>query len=140
MKAYLFILSLFFCGISFAQSKISGLVLDKSKQPVFGANIKVVGHTDGAVSDIEGKFLFTTSHNFPLEIEVSSIGFGSQVLKIQSPGQIVNVTLLDQETTLDEIVVSASRTPERVIESPVTIERMGIQQIKNTPAVTFYDG
>lgn len=140
MKVYLLILSLFFCGISFAQSKISGLILDKSKQPVFGANIKVVGHTEGAVSDIEGKFSFITSSNFPLEIEVSSIGFGSQALKIQSPNQKISVTLLDQETTLDEIVVSASRTPERVIESPVTIERMGIQQIKNTPAVTFYDG
>jgi hypothetical protein len=28
------------------------------------------------------------------------------------------------------IVVSASRTPERVLESPVTIERMGIADIK----------
>ena len=38
----------------------------------------------------------------------------------------------DEETKLNEIVVSASRTPERVIESPVTIERMGLQQIKNS--------
>jgi hypothetical protein len=35
--------------------------------------------------------------------------------------------------------VSASRTPERVLESPVTIERMGIADIKSQSA-TFYDG
>jgi hypothetical protein len=41
---------------------------------------------------------------------------------------------------LDEIVVSASRTPERIKESPVTIERMGIKEIKKTASPTFYDG
>ncbi len=43
-------------------------------------------------------------------------------------------------TPLDEIVVSASRTPERVRESPVTIERMTIKDIKKTASPSFYDG
>ena len=43
-------------------------------------------------------------------------------------------------TQLDEIVISASRTPERIFESPVTIERMGIAEIKKTAAPSFYDG
>jgi hypothetical protein len=33
--------------------------------------------------------------------------------------------------------VSASRTPERVLESPVTIERMGIADIKKSASATF---
>jgi hypothetical protein len=41
---------------------------------------------------------------------------------------------------LNEIVVSASRTPERVLESPVTIERMGIADIKSQRQLLFYDG
>ncbi len=41
---------------------------------------------------------------------------------------------------MNEIVVSASRTPERVLESPVTIERMGIAEIKKTASPSFYDG
>jgi outer membrane cobalamin receptor len=52
----------------------------------------------------------------------------------------VSVTLQDEETKLNEIVVSASRTPERVLESPVTIERMGIADIKKTASATFYEG
>jgi len=48
--------------------------------------------------------------------------------------------LTDEETKLNEIVVSASRTPERVIESPVTIERMGLKEIKGSTAATYYDG
>ena len=45
-----------------------------------------------------------------------------------------------KETQLDEIVVSASRTPERVRESPVTIERFTIKDVKKAAAPSFYDG
>jgi outer membrane receptor protein involved in Fe transport len=46
----------------------------------------------------------------------------------------------EQPKELDEIVISASRTPERVKESPVTIERMSIRDIKKTASPSFYDG
>jgi outer membrane receptor protein involved in Fe transport len=45
-----------------------------------------------------------------------------------------------KETQLDEIVISASRTPERVRESPVTIERFTIKDIKKTASPSYYDG
>lgn len=45
-----------------------------------------------------------------------------------------------KKTLLDEVVVSASRTPEKVLQSPVTIERMGIQDIKKSASPSFYDG
>lgn len=46
----------------------------------------------------------------------------------------------EQPKELDEIVISASRTPEKVKESPVTIERMSIRDIKKTASPSFYDG
>ena len=46
----------------------------------------------------------------------------------------------EQNQQLDEIVISASRTPEKIKESPVTIERMGIKEIKKVAAPSFYDG
>jgi hypothetical protein len=45
-----------------------------------------------------------------------------------------------RDNLLNEIVVSASRTPERIIESPVTIERMGVAEIKKDSFSYFYDG
>jgi outer membrane receptor protein involved in Fe transport len=41
---------------------------------------------------------------------------------------------------LDEVVVSASRTPERIFESPVTVERMDLRAIQSTASATYYDG
>jgi outer membrane cobalamin receptor len=140
MRVYLLFLTLFFCSISFAQNTISGTVLDSNKQSVPGANIKVVGDKSGAITDFDGKFILNTTKNLPFQIEITALGFGSKKVSITTANQKVAVTLMDEETKLNEIVVSASRTPERVLESPVTIERMGIAEIKKTASPSFYDG
>lgn len=140
MKLYLFVLSLFFCSITFAQSSISGTVVDATNQPIPGASIKIVGEDIGTVTDFDGKFTLSTEKSPPYTIEISSIGFSTQTVEIKSNNQIVAAQLAEEETRLNEIVVSASRTPEKVRESPVTIERMSIADIKKTASVGFYDG
>ncbi|OXA81829.1 Outer membrane receptor proteins, mostly Fe transport [Flavobacterium aquidurense] len=139
MRVYLLIM-LFFCGASFAQNTITGSVTDSNKQSIPGANVVVVGERSGASADFDGTFKLTTSAKLPFTIKISAVGFGAKTVSITSANQKVNVILKDEENKLDEIVVSASRTPERVLESPVTIERMGIQDIKKTASPSFYDG
>ena len=140
MKIYLFIVSLFFCGITYAQTSITGSVKDSKNEPVPGANVKVAGESASAVTDADGNFSLTTNKKPPFDLEISSIGFGSKKVSVTSNNQKVTAVLTDEETKLDEIVVSASRTPERVLESPVTIERMSLQAIKATTAASYYDG
>jgi outer membrane receptor protein involved in Fe transport len=140
MRVYLLFLSLFFCSLTFAQNSISGIVTDSNNQPIPGANIKIVGETAGSITDIDGKFTLNSSKKPPFVIIVTSVGYGSQRVAVSSNNQKVTVKLADEETKLNEIVVSASRTPERVLESPVTIERMSIADIKKSASATFYDG
>jgi iron complex outermembrane receptor protein len=140
MKIYLFILSLFFCGITYSQTSVSGSVKDSKNQPIPGANVKVAGESTGTVTDSDGNFSLTTTKKPPFDIEVSSVGFGSSTVSVTSNNQNVSVSLTEQETQLDEIVVSASRAPERIRESPVTIERFTVKDIKKAAAPTFYDG
>ncbi|MEY2869739.1 MAG: hypothetical protein RIR01_2241, partial [Bacteroidota bacterium] len=140
MKACLFFLSMFICSISFAQNTVEGSIVEKNNLPVVGANVKVVGETTVTIADSEGKFLLKTSLSFPFEIEVSSIGFVTKKIMVTSKKQLMGIVLKEEQNVLDEIVVSASRTPERVFESPVTIERMGIADVKKTASSTFYDG
>lgn len=137
---YLLFLSLFFCSLTFAQNSISGIVTDSNNQPIPGANIKIVGETAGSITDIDGKFTLISSTKPPFSINVTSVGYSSQRVVVSSNNQKVSVKLADEETKLNEIVVSASRTPERVLESPVTIERMSIADIKKSASATFYDG
>lgn len=124
-----------------AQTTISGTVLEaKTQQPIPGANIKVVGKSIGTTADFDGKFTLTVNQEPPFSIEVSLIGFSTSKVEITKSKQVVNVLLDESATALNEVVVSASRTPERILESPVTIERMDAKTIANTSSPTFYDG
>ena len=139
MRVYLLIM-LLFSGVSFAQNTITGSVTDANKQSIPGANVVVVGENSGASTDFDGSFKLTTNAKLPFSIKVTAVGFETKTISVTAANQKVNVILKDEETKLDEIVVSASRTPERVLESPVTIERMGVQEIKKTASPSFYDG
>jgi outer membrane receptor protein involved in Fe transport len=140
MRVYLLFLSLFFCSLTFAQNSISGIVTDSNNQPIPGANIKIIGETTGSITDIDGKFTLNSSRKPPYVLTITSVGYGSQKVNVSSNNQKITVKLADEETKLNEVVVSASRTPERVLESPVTIERMSVADIKKTASPTFYDG
>jgi outer membrane cobalamin receptor len=139
MKSYLFILSLFFCSISFAQSTITGVITDSKNQPIPGVNLTIEGAPNATTTDVDGKFTLPEV-TLPCTLEVSAVGYQKQQVSLTSASLVVAVSLQDEEVQLNEIVISATRTPERVVLSPVTIERMGLAQIKNTTAASYYDG
>lgn len=140
MRTILFAFVLFIGSMSFAQTTITGKVLDENGQPVPGANVVITGKAVGAVTDFDGLFTLNTSEVPPFNLTVSSLGYTSNTVDITSNNQNVTVTLNEESTQLDEIVVSASRTPERIFESPVTVERFGLKDIKNTASADFYGG
>jgi outer membrane receptor protein involved in Fe transport len=139
MKTILKIFILLFGVVSFAQTTVTGTINDESGLPLPGANIIVVGTSSGAISDFDGKFTLKVSQNPPFTVQVSSVGFETSTQEITSNNQDITVALVEG-SVLDEVVISASRTPERIFESPVTVERFGIKEIKNTASADFYGG
>ena len=141
MMRTLLIVCAFLIGATIsAQTTLTGTVIDPDGQPVPGANVKVVGAAVGAVTDFNGEFNLTTQESLPFSLSVSSIGFKTQTIEVSTDASPLQIRLEEETTQLGEIVLSASRTPERIFESPVTVERFGIKEIKNTPSVDFYDG
>ncbi|MEN8776763.1 MAG: TonB-dependent receptor [Polaribacter sp.] len=124
-----------------AQTTVKGTVTDaKTGETLPGANIKIENKAVGTTTDFDGNFVLKVTDNPPFTIEVSVLGYKMEKVEITTSSQKIDVKLTENETSLDEIVVSASRTPERIMESPVTVERMDARAIKNTSAPSFYDG
>ncbi|HCD98905.1 MAG TPA: hypothetical protein DEQ63_06460, partial [Flavobacteriaceae bacterium] len=140
MKNLLLVLSLCLAFAGYSQTTIKGTVVDSNSMPVPGANVVIDGKPIGTVTDFDGNFVLETSENPPFTLKISSIGYSQATARVTSNNQTISVTLDEANTMLDEIVISASRTPERIFESPVTVERFGIKEIKNTASVDFYDG
>lgn len=139
MKTIIPLLVLFFCSLSYSQTTISGSVKDDNGQPIPGANIIIIGTTTGTVTDFDGNFTLNYSQNPPFTIRASSVGFETTSEEVTSNNQKIDFVLVEGNA-LDEVIISASRTPERIFESPVTVERFGLKEIRNTASADFYDG
>ena len=139
MKTIIQSFLLLFCVLSYSQTTVSGSVVDDNNQPIPGANVIILGTSTGTVSDFDGNFTLTYKENPPFKIQASSVGFGISTQEVISNNQKINF-ILEEGTSLDEVIISASRTPERIFESPVTVERFGLKEIKNTASADFYDG
>lgn len=136
MRTLLLFLGFISGTFAFAQTNVQGKVVDQNGQPVANANIVVMGQSEGAVADFDGNFAFSSAQTPPFSIRVSSLGYTTAT--ISYAGSTVTVVLNEASTALDEIVISASRTPERIFESPVSVERFGIAQIQNATSESFY--
>jgi outer membrane receptor protein involved in Fe transport len=126
--------------VATAQTTVQGKVVDANNEPIPGANVVLVGKAEGTTTDFDGNFTFNTSERPPFQLRFTSIGFSDFVANVTSNNQTLSITLQEASTLLDEIVISASRTPERIFESPVSVERFGLKEIKNTTAESFYGG
>ena len=140
-KLLLAAFTLFCSSLMMGQTTVTGTVNDATLGgPLPGADIKVSRKSVGTNTDFDGKFTLTVTDTPPFTIEISSLGYQTVTVEITQNNQVVEVSLKENATALDEVVISASRTPERVMESPVTIERFDSRAIKNTSAPSFYDG
>lgn len=139
----LFSLFFVFCfGTSlFAQSAITGNVKDaKTGVAMQGVEIIVVGKSVGTTSDVDGNFRLKVSQEFPFMVKASMVGYVPVIIEVNKNNLVLNISLKEMDTELDEVIIAASRNPERIMESPVSIERMDTKTIQNTSSPSFYDG
>lgn len=112
------------------QFKVTGTVTDAATgQPLPGVNVTIKGTTIGAITDAQGKYSMTFENKDAI-LTFSFIGFIIQEVSIAGKA-IVDVTLAEQVTGLDEVVVVGYGTQKRanVIGSVTSLPGATIQSI-----------
>ncbi|MDR1601985.1 MAG: carboxypeptidase-like regulatory domain-containing protein, partial [Tannerella sp.] len=97
-----------------AQSKtrITGTVIDRTGEPVIGANVVEKGVTiNGTITDVDGKFTLEVRANAILQI--SFIGYVTQEASVSGQSEL-NITLAEDNLALEEIVVVGYGTQKKV--------------------------
>ncbi len=123
-----------------AQTQISGTITDgTTKEPLVGVSVRVKGTVTGTISDLKGNFSVTTATKPPFMVEVTSVGYSTQEIKIDGSSSKLSIVMKEQVTLSEEVVVSASRVSETVMKSPVSVEKMDIRAIREAAAPSFYD-
>lgn len=118
---------------------LSGKIVGENHEGLQGASIMVKGAEKGTIADAEGKFSLVINQKFPFTVVVTSIGFSPQEIEIKNLNSRLSIQLTSQTFLANEVVVTASRSSEKILKSPVSIEKLDIRALKETPAASFYD-
>ncbi len=134
-----FLTALLFSLCSFAQNvRLTGRVNSSAGgENVSSVSVRVKNSTTGTTTDGTGRFALDVP-SLPVTLVISSVGFDAQELTVTSASDI-NVSLAPSNVIGQEVVVSATRTPQRILEAPVSIERVSSAAIRNSPAAAYYD-
>lgn len=129
-----------YCLPVFAQSTtVSGVVKNATTGELASAvSVSVKGTSRGTYTDDKGNYSLNVG-SFPATLVFTSIGYTAQEVQVTSAGDKLNISLTPSSDLGQEVVVSATRVPQKIMESPVSIERVSAATIRNAPAAHFYD-
>lgn len=118
---------------------ISGTVRNSTtKEGVPAVSVVIKGSSSGTYTDDKGFFSISTSAKLPLTLVFTSVGFESKEVEVSSASSAVDIDFVSVSTLGQEVVVAANRTPQRIIDAPVTIERLSSSALRNAP-VPYYE-
>ena len=141
-KFYILLIAanIFLVSANAQNTTISGVVKNSATGEVVPAvSVLVKGTGAGTFTNDKGDFKLTINQPVPVTLSISSIGYQLQEVTVNNSSEVVNVALVPVSTLGQEVVVAATRTPSRILESPVTIERISAANIRSSAATSYYD-
>ena len=139
-RGYTTLLALLVSIITFAQNvTIKGVIFDETNLPLIGATVQVKGGQAGAATDLDGKYSIQAPKNGTLVI--SYIGYKTQEIKIQGKTSI-NVTLMPDNQTLDEVVVVGYGTMKKsdLTGSVASVSQKNVEGFKTSSVMEALGG
>ena len=111
---------------AFAQNTtITGNVKNSAtKENSAAVSVTIKGTDIGTFTDDKGNFSITTK-SLPVTLLITSVGYDPQEVTVSSATEKVNVLFVPTNSLGQEVVVSASRVPERILESVAALPWFG---------------
>ena len=125
-------------GVLNAQTVKGTVISGSDNEPLIGASVMVQGTKNGAVTDLDGNFAITAKNGQTLE--VSYLGFITQKVKVT--GSVINVTLLEDKQSLDEVVVVGYGVQKKKLVTGATVQLKGddIAKLNTTNPLSAMQG
>lgn len=115
MKKILILSLLFlfvFANDIFAQTKVSGIVLDKTNLPIPFANVVFKDSYEGIVTNEDGRFYIESAKTYTT-IVVSAAGFSEREVTLDKPVNYNFKIVLSEAESLKEVVIFTGKTSKK---------------------------
>ncbi|PRY27830.1 TonB-linked SusC/RagA family outer membrane protein [Spirosoma oryzae] len=116
-------------------STLSGKIVDeKTKEPLIGATVQIKGTTNGAATDVDGKFVLKTGQKLPYTLVVNYVGYSTQ--EVLATTNTIAVELKENASQLNEVVVVGYGTQKRsditgsIASVPVAIRQQPVASVE----------
>jgi outer membrane receptor protein involved in Fe transport len=110
-----------------------------SKEVVPAVSVVVKGSSQGTYTNSNGEFTIKVA-KLPVTLVFSSAGgYDSYEVTVTDAAAKVDVELKPNVTLGQEVVVATTRTPTRILEAPVTVERLGGASLRAIAAPSYYE-
>ncbi len=144
-RNYLVILLLFVSLFTFAQKKgyvnISGTVYDATTHKPIENAVVVIGHKN-AITDTNGKYFLKNIYKNLTLIKVTRLGYSVDSKKVdlrQKKNYKYNFYLSEKDNSLNEVVVTGTRTQKTLANTPVLTKVISAKDIMETGSTSAFD-
>ncbi|MBC7947307.1 MAG: carboxypeptidase-like regulatory domain-containing protein [Chitinophagaceae bacterium] len=119
---------------------VSGVVRNSSsKESVPAVSVVVKGTSQGTYTNSDGEFSIKVA-KLPVVLVFSSAGgYDNYEVTVNDAAAKIDVELKPNVTMGQEVVVATTRTPTRILEAPVTVERLGGAALRSIAAPNYYE-
>ncbi|MFV8327578.1 DUF5686 family protein [Flavobacterium sp. ZS1P14] len=113
-KRFLFILFFLVAAVNalFAQTKVSGIVVDKTGQPIPFANVVFKDSNEGVVSNEDGRFYIESAKTYTTLV-LSAVGFSEKEITLNKAVNYNFKIQLNEAESLKEVVIFAGKTSKK---------------------------
>ena len=119
------------------ETNVQGVVMDSGGESLPGVNVTIMDTQRGTVTRADGTFALYVPFD-ELEsprLRFSFIGFQTVEQPLEGPVNNLEVVMNEAVARGEEVIVSASRVDERIMEVPVTVGRLSSRDLEARPAI-----
>lgn len=141
MKIYLQLLLLFATLPLFAQNGTIKGTLTQNGEPVPAVSIIVTPVNKLLSADNDGTYVITNLPYGNYELIFSSVGSKSErrKVKLDKPEIILDIAMQDENTSLDEVVITGTMKEISRTESPIPVEIITPKLFKKNPTASLFE-
>lgn len=126
-------------GILHAQTsfKVAGTVKDDKGSPLTGVSVTIKGTNTGVTTDATGQYSITVPSKQSVLV-FSYVGFLPKEMQVKEQ-QIINISLADKTSDLDEVVVIGYGQTQKKSNVTASISSVNSKQIQERQPINVYD-
>jgi TonB-linked SusC/RagA family outer membrane protein len=129
-------------GLVYAQYTVTGSVNDsRTGESIIGANVYVKNNPSrGTITDADGKFSLSLPNSQATAIEVKFVGFFTQSVEVSPDNRNIVVSLKEDVTNLDEVVVSGLASSVKRSNLANAVTSVNAKELTGTTTIQTTDG